>query len=127
MFDFLKKKQENNQQETNQEDEDQEDVIAAITYKIGSDNIVYIDVNVEDYDIDTVQALCKILDILSEDYAYVQTLETLKKGLIEVEAKDALELIYEHIGKQMSQKIVNNVKEFMKDQPCIKPSQMLNR
>ena len=44
-----------------------------------------------------------------------------------MEAKDALELIYEHIGKQMSQKIVNNVKEFMKDQPCIKPSQMLNR
>tara|TARA_B100001564_G_scaffold144438_1_gene121222 strand:+ start:4094 stop:4477 length:384 start_codon:yes stop_codon:yes gene_type:complete len=127
MFDFLKKKQENDQQETNQEDESQQDVIAEITYKIGSDNIVYIDVNVEDYDIDTVQSLCKILDILSEDYAYIQTLETLKRGFTEVGAKDALDLIYEHIGKQVSQKVVNNVKEFMKEQPCIKPSQMLNR
>lgn len=126
MFDFLKK-QENDPEKTTQEDEEQEDVIAAVTYKIGSDNIVYIDVNVEDYDIDTVEALCKILDILSEDYAYVQTLEVLKKGFTEVEAQDALDLIYEHIGKQMSQKVVNNVKEFMKDQPCIKPSQMLNR
>lgn len=126
MFDFLKK-QENDPEKTTQEDEEQEDVIAAITYKIGSDNIVYIDVNVEDYDIGTVEALCKILDILSEDYAYVQTLEVLKKGFTEVEAQDALDLIYEHIGKQVSQKVVNNVKEFMKDQPCIKPSQMLNR
>ena len=126
MFDFLKK-QENDPEKTTQEDEEQEDVIAAVTYKIGSDNIVYIDVNVEDYDIDTVEALCKILDILSEDYAYVQTLEVLKKGFTEVEAQDALDLIYEHIGKQMSQKVVNNVKEFMKDKPCIKPSQMLNR
>lgn len=126
MFNFLKK-QENNQQENIQEDELEEDVKAAITYKIGSDNIVYIDVNVEDYDIETVESLCKILDVLSEDYAYVQTLETLKKGFTEVEAKDALQLIYKHIAKQVSHKVVNNVKDFMKDQPCIKPSQMLNR
>ena len=39
MFNFLKK-QENNQQENIQEDESEEDVKAAITYKIGSDNIV---------------------------------------------------------------------------------------
>lgn len=122
MFDFLKNKQSVSTEETIEDN-----AIASITYKIAKDNVVYIDVGVEDYDIETVEALCRILDVLSEDSAYIQTIETLKKGFEEVEAKDALDLIYEHIGKQVSQKVVNNVKEYMKDQPCIKPSQMLNR
>tara|TARA_B100001564_G_C20566052_1_gene636081 strand:+ start:754 stop:1122 length:369 start_codon:yes stop_codon:yes gene_type:complete len=122
MFDFLKNKQSASTEETIEDN-----AIASITYKIAKDNVVYIDVGVEDYDIETVEALCRILDVLSEDSAYIQTIETLKKGFEEVEAKDALDLIYEHIGKQVSQKVVNNVKEYMKDQPCIKPSQMLNR
>ena len=122
MFDFLKNKQSASTEETIEDN-----TIASITYKIAKDNVVYIDVGVEDYDIETVEALCRILDVLSEDSAYIQTIETLKKGFEEVEAKDALDLIYEHIGKQVSQKVVNNVKEYMKDQPCIKPSQMLNR
>jgi len=126
MFDFLKNKQQNSAEELDEE-LDEENPIASITYKIGPENTVYIDVGVEDYDIETVEALCKILDVLSEDVAYVQTIEVLKKGFEEVNAKDALDLIYEHIGKQVSQKVVNNVKEYMKDQPCIKPSQMLNR
>ena len=122
MFDFLKNKQQDSAEEL-----DEENPRASITYKIGPENTVYIDVGVEDYDIETVEALCKILDVLSEDVAYVQTVEVLKKGFEEVNAKDALDLIYDHIGKQVSQKVVNNVKEYMKDQPCIKPSQMLNR
>jgi len=122
MFDFLKNKQSESTEETAEDD-----AIASITYKIGTNNVVYIDVGVEDYDIETVEALCRILDVLSEDSAYIQTIETLKKGFEEVKAKDALDLIYEHIGKQVSKKVVNNVKEYMKDQPCIKPSQMLNR
>jgi len=122
MFDFLKNKQQDPAEEL-----DEENPIASITYKIGPESTVYIDVGVEDYDIETVEALCKILDVLSEDVAYVQTIEVLKKGFEEVNAKDALDLIYDHIGKQVSQKVVNNVKEYMKDQPCIKPSQMLNR
>ncbi len=119
MFDFLKNKQSASTEETIEDN-----AIASITYKIAKDNVVYIDVGVEDYDIETVEALCRILDVLSEDSAYIQTIETLKKGFEEVEAKDALDLIYEHIGKQVSQKVVNNVKEYMKDQPCIKPSKM---
>lgn len=108
------------------EEQDQEmNSIATISYKIGSDNIVEVDIQVEDYDSNSISQLCKVLDVLSSDSCYMKTLEIIKAGFTKENQQDALNQIYNHIGSQISEKIINSINESKKDQPCIKPSQML--
>lgn len=108
-----------------EEQEKKIDSIATISYKIGSDNIVEVDIQVEDYDTNSVSQLCKILDVLSSDSFYMKTLEIIKAGFIKENQQDSLNQIYNHIGNQVSEKIINSINENKKHQPCIKPSQML--
>lgn len=116
MFNFKKDEQ--------PEETPEEDFVACISYKIGRDKVVNVDILVEDYGSYTIQQLCLILDLLASNGSYMQTIDILKEGFANAKEEEALEQIYLHLSRQVSDKIMNAMKE-TKAQPCIKPSQML--
>ena len=84
MFDFLFKKNKPEITEAPQEQEIDKDILASITYHIVDDGYgtPMIDIGLSDYDAKSIEALCKILDILSQDSSYLETIEMVKNGLI---------------------------------------------
>ena len=127
MFDFLFKKNLPETTEAPQEQEIDKDVLASITYHIVDDGYgtPMIDIGLSDYDAKSIEALCKILDILSQDSSYLETLEMVKNGLIREGQEESLIKIFTHISEQAGKKIMRSSKESTKDKPCIKPSDML--
>lgn len=122
MFNFKKDKP---PEEIVSEDVAPEEYIACVAYKIGKDKIVTVDVTIEDYDAYSISQLCLILDLLASDNCYMQTIDILKQGFINAQEEESLEQIYLHLSRQVSNKIMNAVKDTHAQQPCIKPSQML--
>lgn len=118
MFNFL-----NHNKIDKQEEEPIEK--AAIIYKVLGDGGVSVDVNLEDFDKESMSALFMILDLISMDSCYLQTLQIVKDGLESSNQKQCLELLYQHISSQVSQKVISSINEAKKDQPCIQPLGML--
>ena len=108
------------------ENQDTEEVLASIKYlvKRGSHS-VSIDIELSDYDDSSASALCEILDVLSEDYGYTETINIIKDALIGDNQEEMLIKIFTHISDQARDKIIKAHKESTKDEPCIKPSDML--
>jgi hypothetical protein len=127
MFDFLFKKNIPAIAEEPQEQEIDSNILASITYHILDDGhgTPMIDIGLSDYDSKSINALCKILDILSQDSCYLETIEMVKNGFIREGQEEALIKIFTHISEQAGKKIIRSSKESMKDEPCIKPSDML--
>ena len=125
MFDFLFKK--DKQEPIEPQQEEANNILASITYHILDDEneTPMIDIALSDYDSKSLNALCKILDILSQDSSYLETLEMVKNGLIKEGQEEALIKVFTHISEQAGKKIMRSSKESMKDEPCIKPSDML--
>lgn len=99
--------------------------LASITYAVYPESpSVMIDISLDDYDTNSTQALCKILDILSEDVSYTETVNMLKIALIEDKQEDLLLKIFTHISNNARLKIINPSSR-KKNEPCIKPSDML--
>lgn len=124
MFEFLfGKKQEINVEEVVEKNLP----LASITYSIANDDnkTPMIDIELSDYDTKGIDALCMLLDILSQDSSYLETIEMIKNGLIADHQEEALIKIFTHISEQAGKKIARSHKESIKDQPCIKPSDML--
>lgn len=121
MFDFLfgSNKKENN------ESNKQPNILASITYYIADNLDPTIDISLGDYNDKSVNALCSLLDILSKDACYLETLEMVKNGLIKDQKEEILIKIFTHISEQAGKKIHRVQKESLQDQPCIKPSDML--
>lgn len=103
----------------------QPNILASITYYIPDNADATIDISLGDYDDKSVNALCSLLDILSKDACYLETLEMVKNGLIKDKQEDILIKIFTHISEQAGKKIHRVQKESIQDQPCIKPSDML--
>jgi hypothetical protein len=127
MFDFLFKKKTPEIAEKPQEQDTDHNVLASITYHILDDGsgTPMIDIGLSDYNSESFNALCKILDILSQDSSYLETIEMVKNGLVKEGQEEALIQIFTHISEQAGKKIIRSTKESTKDQPCIKPSDML--
>jgi hypothetical protein len=120
-FDFFKK-----QPEKFEEEEDNDDILASVTYYIKSDKPnPIINIDLKDYDDETINGLCKILDVLSTDASYIETINMIKSALIADNQEELLLRIFTHIGQQAKHKIITAHKESVKDEPCIKPSDML--
>lgn len=106
----------------NQEDQAQ----VAITYYVDkNDTIVKIDVAVEDYDQESINKLCKILDVLSNEKGYLETVYIIKDGLEKEADEEALINFLMHISKQSTKTFLNQVQDKVRNQPCIRPSDML--
>lgn len=102
------------------------DIIASVIYSMrrGSEKPI-ISIEIEDYDIPSSHALCELLNILGQDMCYVETINMVKKALIRDHQEELLLKIFTNVGQQAQDKIIANNKESMKDEPCIKPSNLL--
>ena len=120
MFDFLFGKK--NKTDTQQK---QHNIVASITYYIQEHGNPMIDISLDDYSDSSIDSLCKLLDILSKDACYLETLEMVKNGLISSHQEDALIKVFTHVSKQAGKKILKVQQESVQDQPCIRPSDML--
>ena len=108
-------------------DEDDDNILAVIKYFITKDSDrPIINIEMKDYNEECSVAICGLLDVLSEESSYVETINMLKSGLIENGQQDLLIKIFTFIGEKAKDKILNGHKESVKDEPCIKPSDMLN-
>jgi hypothetical protein len=124
MFNFFKKTNINEEEPKN----DKEDVVASISYFVKRNGPVIVDVAVEDYNEDSMNALFSILDILCQDQCYVETVNIIRNSLTKENKDDLLILLINHIGKQMIKESGNKIStynESLRSQPCIKPSDML--
>jgi len=123
MFFNLFKKTEIQQSLPPQEDDN---VLAAITYCVTKDSErPLINIEMKDYNEESSIALCDLLDVLSQESSYLETINMLKVGLTKDGQEDLLIKIFTLIGQQAKNKILNVHKESIKDEPCIKPSDML--
>jgi hypothetical protein len=108
-------------------EKDDNNIIAAITYCISKDSdSPLINIEMKDYDEESSVAICELLDILSEESSYVETINMIKSGLTKDGQEELLIKIFTFIGQKAKDKILNAHKESLKDEPCIKPSDMLH-
>ncbi|NBO99252.1 MAG: hypothetical protein EBU90_03875 [Proteobacteria bacterium] len=101
------------------------DILASITYYVASSGTPMIDISLGDYETNSIEALCKLLDILSKDACYLETLEMIKSGLVKEHKEEALLKVFTHVSQQAGKKILKVQQESIQDQPCIRPSDML--
>lgn len=119
-FKFFK----NKDQEENSSQPDE--TLASITYlvKRGSPSVI-IDIEMNDYDEESSLAMCNIIDILSEDFSYAETIHIIQTALLNDKQEDLILKIFTHISEHSRDKILKTNHDSKKDEPCIKPSDML--
>lgn len=124
MFNFFNNKTDmiNNESQPNDEDR----IIATITYYVmDNEDDIKIDVGIKDYTSKSIMNLCDILDVLSQDKAYIETVNMITNSLEQKGDEKLLMQFLMHIGKQANKSFVNKVEEMIANQPCIRPSDML--
>lgn len=99
--------------------------IVSITYNINHNLETNVDIAMDDYGPESIDAMCRLLDTLSNDRFYIETVNMLKQGLINDDQQEVLLTILTHVGQQARYKIIQSSKDSIKDEPCIKPSDML--
>lgn len=118
-FDFFRKSLEKNNEESNKSDK----VIVKVSYCIveGSKSPI-VDVEIEEYNDKCINALCDILDVLSEEGSFVETMGIVKDGMIADGQEEYLIKIFTHVGQKNKFKSSKATKD---GEPCIKPSDVL--
>lgn len=124
--DMLNKFFKKNNTEECQEEYFDESKIAGVTYFVGVDGKVQVDVEIFDYNNESLNGLSKVLNILSKDNCYMQTLSMIQEHFVKEQQEEALVSIYEQIASQVpSEKNVQVFIDKSKQRPCIRPSDML--
>lgn len=98
-------------------------IIAKLSYCIieGSKSPI-VDVEIEEYNDKCIDALCDILDVLSQDGAFIETMGIVKDGMIADGQEEYLIKIFTHIGQKNK---FRSSKTNNSNEPCIKPSDVL--
>lgn len=118
MFKFFKSK--------NDEQIPENDVIASVTYLIKKDhNGALIDIELKDYDDESIEALSQILDILGDDRTFIDTINIIKSSFAEKDRYDLLVKIFSHVQPKLRNKL-SNLNQPKLDKPCVKPSEIWN-
>ena len=99
--------------------------MAAIKYIVDETGEIQVDVELEDYGTESVDALAKCLTALSMDESYLQTVQMIQNSLKADGQEEALVRIYTHLAANPNDKAVRIHKEKKKSTPCIRPSDML--
>lgn len=119
MFKFFQKKP--------LEDKDEENV-ASISYIVKKDaKTAYVDIELKDYEEESIAALCQLLDVLGSDLFYFDTINMVKTSLMQDNKHDILIKILTKINSKVRAKIYNSTQESSSTEPCIKPSEMFKR
>lgn len=117
MFDFFNNKKLEDQEETN--------IVASITYLIkDNEDGIHIDVSLGDFEENSIDALCSLLDVLGNNNCYIDTINVVKQLFTKEERHDILVKMFTKIDANLRSKIIESAKDRVKDQPCIKPSEM---
>lgn len=122
MFRFFKKKQQNSPIEN----EDNDEAIASIRYlvKRDSDGPV-IDIELMDYDDESIEGLCSLLEVLGSDMCFIDTVGIIKSSLLSEQKHDMLIKIFSRINDKIKLKLLNINKDKTKNDPVVKPSEMI--
>ena len=102
-----------------------ESKVAGITYFVGIDGQVQVDVELFDYEEESITGLSKLLTTLSMDNSYLQTVQMIQETLEDEGQQEALAAIYNHLATSPNDKALRIHKEKQKNKPCIRPSEML--
>lgn len=121
MFERLKNIFKKQQQEEVNFEKIIDETTSCLSYCIDDEGELYIDVNLKDLEIHTIKNLAKLLLSLSSVELYVETIETIKNGLVNQGQPDLFLLLAEEVAQYSE----NFRKEENEDEPCIKPSDML--
>jgi hypothetical protein len=105
------------------------DTLASINYVVDKEGKIIVDVAVSDYDQPSLDALTSILDILSGEKFYFETVNIIKDSLVEAGKSDFLYQIIDHLAKQPltahKNTLLSHYEHIHNSTPCIKPSDML--
>jgi hypothetical protein len=99
-----------------------DDAIASITYYVSKENVVKLDMSMEDYDDNSVNAIVSLLEVLSKESCFVETLSFFQSAMNQNERDDIVARVFIHLGN-----IVQAKKEKQDEQersPYIKPSDL---
>ena len=85
-----------------------------------------VDVELRDYEQETLDSFCKLLISLSLDISFFETLDTIKEGLIKEDRLD----VFAEIASQIASSVTGNSVEENHtkksgEEPCISPSEVL--
>jgi superfamily II DNA or RNA helicase len=120
LFNFLRKKKEE------ENIEEKEEAIASITYYIKRGQASpMLDIELSDYDDESTKSLCLLLDMLGSESCYFETISMIKNCLAESGQEEMLNNILVHVASKAQTKLINIYKEKIKEEPCIKPSEVL--
>lgn len=114
MFNFFKKKKVK---------EERPPFVASITYSVTEDMNTMIDIDIDDYDKKSMDALCHILATLSNEQCFLETFEILKNAIVE----SGNERLLVYLVTQLQVSISENKALYpsKNEQPCVKPSDMI--
>jgi len=99
--------------------------IVAITLYTNKEITPFIDILLENYNEETLLALCKLLDVINNEQFYIQVIDIIKNAMLKDNEEEKLLRILSHISQQKQPKLERYAKEKLKDEPCIKPSDMI--
>lgn len=118
MFKFFQKKPEDKEEEN----------LASISYILKKDTkTAYVDIELKDYEEESIDALCQLLDVLGSDLFYFDTINMVKTSLMQENKHDVLIKILTRVNSKVRSKIYSAAYDLNKDEPCIKPSEMFKR
>lgn len=106
----------------------QDDIVASISYVVRRSSAgALIDVQLNDYDEESIDSLCHLLTVLGSDMFFIDTINIIKSSLIQENQEEVLIKIFSRLNSVIRDKILlqNQQKLELKDEPCIKPSDML--
>lgn len=100
----------------------EDDTIASITYYVNKENVVKLDMSMQDYDDISVNAIISLLEVLSKESFFVETLSFFQSAMRQHERDDIVARVFIHLGN-----IIQAKKERQDEQersPYIKPSDL---
>lgn len=124
MFERLKnifKKQNSEIQKTPEESMQKiiDETTSCLSYCVDDDGELYIDVNLKDLEVDTIKNFAKLLLSLSSAELYIETIETIKNGLVNQGHPELFIILAQEVAEYAK------YEKQEQDEPCVKPSDML--
>ena len=125
IFDFFRKaktdpppkQEEELEEELGTDPEEEEDIVASISYLMTIDGEPYVNIELKNYEDNTIERFSELLMGLGSDSFYFDTVNMAREGFI-VDGKD-------DIFVEIATKIAAATLENLKEGPCFKPSDLL--
>jgi hypothetical protein len=98
--------------------------IACISYVVDHDFDVKIDIQIEDYEDESIGALSALLKMLSSDDCFIETIQFVRNGLLAEKREDLIIKVVMPIAEEINKKIKAQSEKHNKELPFIKPSDL---